>query len=521
MKEKMKSKTILLVLMAFYCLQSCSNDQDATSDSQSTRTTTAYSSFTVGVDTVNKYFDIKMKCVPATDTLSLMLPVWTPGCYTLLEFSRQLTDFKATDNKGNKLSWSKYDKANWRIPCTNVDTVNISYRIFGNTKGNMARIGGRISNTMAFLMPASALMYQENHKDKPVTVHFDMPSNWKNITTPLNHDANNTVTAANVDELYDSPYLIGNQRRILFEHEGHSYEIGYWDGLREDLVSLYINDMKKVITADKEIMGDIPYDKYDFMFLYGNGGSIEHACCQTDFIGEKYLTKNDSLHAKAMNTFAHEYFHLYNVKRIHPIELGPFDYQHEVYCPTLWFFEGITQYYTDKSLRKAGIITPDSFNTIISNNINDTQKYTGHQYMSLRQCGLDMFLNFTNENQNANDVTINYYVKGPIVGMLMDIYIINATNGQKSMDDVMRKMYAFCKSTGRGFTEEEMWQICEEVCGKSMSDIRKYVDTTDEIDYETMLAPVGLTIDRSKWSIKTIENATPTQIKYRNILYYQ
>src|SRR5574344_654793 len=517
MKNKIE---VLLMLFALCFLPACSNDDDETTGGGSIRTTTAYSSFTVSVDTVNKYFDVKMKCVPATDTLSLMLPIWTPGCYTVMEFSRQLTDFNATDNKGNKLTWSKRDRANWRIPCANVDTVNISYRIYGNVQGLVSGIAGRIINTMAFMLPASVFMYQENQKDKPVTVHFDMPSNWKYITTPLSHDANNTVTAENIDELYDSPFLLGNQNRTLFDYEGHPYEVAHWDGLRQDLVASYLDDLKKVITADKEIMGDIPYDKYCFMFLYGDGGSLEHACCQTDFIGNVYL-KDDSRHAKALITFAHEYFHLYNVKRIHPFELGPFDYQHEAYCPTLWFCEGVTHYYTFKSLLKAGIVTPDSFNTLISNNIYITQTYDGRKYMSLRQSSLDIFLNFSNDNANANDVTISYYIKGPVVGMLMDAYIINATNGQKSLDDVMRKLYAFCKTTGRGYTEEELWQMCEEVCGKSMSDIRRYVDTTDEIDYETMLAPVGLTVDRATWKIVPVANATATQLKYRNIMTYQ
>ena len=197
-----------------------------------------------------------------------------------------------------------------------------------------------------------------------------------------------------------------------------------------------------------------------------------------------------------MNFVAHEYFHLYNVKAIRPIELGPFDYGKENYTNMLWVSEGITVFYEYIIMLRAGLLDEEGALNYFSESIKRYENIEGKNHMSLARSSFDIWLNFFNKNENVKETTISYYNKGPIIGLLLDLEIRNNTKNKKSMDDVMRFLYnEYYLKEGRGFTENEFWSVCEKISGKSIQEIRDYVNTVKEVDYKKYLDYAALDID--------------------------
>lgn|SRR5574344_418387 len=475
----------------------------------------------VALDTVNHYFHVQLRCNVCKadqDTLKLQMPVWAPGYYLIVNFPKNLVDFVATDKDGQALKWQKKGNSEWDVLSAGNSTVNVSYRVYANER-SVAE--SRVESSLAFIAPNGVFMYPEGGKAEPVTVALDQPSNWKYISTSLDKTATGELVAENFDMLYDSPVLMGNQRVEKFEQNGKKYEMAFLtpDGL--DSTSL-ISDVKTMMTTTSLMMGDTPYPHYCFLFLDKGQGGLEHANSQADYTGGSFRFANRADYLRTLSFITHEYFHLYNVKRIRPIELGPFDYQKEVFTPMLWVSEGFTVYYEVKLLLQAGLITPDEALATCAEWIQTIEGQEGHRHMSLRQSSYDIWLNFFNRNANGSATRISYYDKGPIIGLLMDIQIIRLTQGKKSLDDVMRALYrTYYQEKGRGFTEEEFWKTCADVAGQPLDEMRRLVDTTDEIDYANLLAPAGLALDKTKSHLLRSPKSNGQQKKVQRLLLWE
>ena len=194
--------------------------------------------------------------------------------------------------------------------------------------------------------------------------------------------------------------------------------------------------------------------------------------------------------------FAHEFFHLYNVKSIRPIVLGPFDYDRECITNMLWLSEGGTVYYEEVILNRAGFLTKDGFLEDAAKNIGKHENIVGHEFQSVAQSSRDTWMLFFNRNENSKDVTINYYDKGATLCMLLDLKIRYETKNVHSLDDVMRTLYqVYNKSKNRGFTDQEFREVCEQAAGCSLAEFFDYIYTTNSIDYAKYLGYAGLNID--------------------------
>ena len=359
-------------------------------------------------------------------------------------------------------------------------------------------------------------MHVDGQTSHPVTVTFQMPATWQHIATGLKPHADDrlTFTAGDFDTLYDSPFLLGNFYVSRFEHEGHPYEFALETPDGAEDIGLE-RDFRRIVSAATRLMGDVPYDNYCLIHMGQGGGGLEHLNSQACYTDGSYRFQSRRAHVKFLAFLAHEYFHLYNVKCIRPVELWPFDYNREAITPMLWVSEGLTCYYEFRLLRQAGIATPDESLELLSTYFSLYAPYEGQHHMSLRQSSYDIWLNFMNNDDNQRDVRISYYFKGPIIGLLFDIDIRRKTNQQRSLDDVMRLLYnRYYKQLQRGFTEEEFWAAAEEVAGQPMTDIRRLVDTTAEPDYNQYLQPAGLCIDTTDWSIRRVLHPTPTQQRF-------
>jgi predicted metalloprotease with PDZ domain len=256
-----------------------------------------------------------------------------------------------------------------------------------------------------------------------------------------------------------------------------------------------MNTLKKVVQAGIEIIGDIPYKQYTFIGIGPGYGGIEHLNNATVSFDGNGLNKKESVN-RMMNFLAHEYFHHYNVKRIRPYELGPFDYDKENRTNLLWVSEGLTVYYEYLMVKRAGLISEQNLFSNFESSINAIENNPGRLYQSLIQASYNTWSEgpFGKQGKDANK-SISYYDKGPGIGMILDLSIRNATQNNKSLDDVMRLLYwQYYKKQQRGFTDAEFQQACETIAGISLNPVFEYVNTTKEVDYNSYLSFAGLKI---------------------------
>ena len=478
--------------------------------------------YVVELDTAKHYLNVELTYNPKdTKELILKMPVWAPGYYLTMDFPKHLTDFAVQTIDGKEIAWRKEGKNAWIIPNTNGQTLKVTYRIYANAR---SVADSRVESHTAFIAPNGVFMYAEGEKHELIEVTYILPENWQNASSGLKVKGNangkhRTFIANDFDILYDSPVLLGNHLVKKFIHEGHEYEFALEtpEGFEE---SPFEDDFRKMVTASSQMMGHVPYDNYCLIHLGRGPGGLEHSNSQACYTSGTFRFPNQKSYLNYMAFTTHEYFHLYNVKAIRPIELGPFDYDKEVHTPTLWIGEGFTVYYETQLLLRAGIIDKEYLLTDLSGYIRDTETTEGHRHMSLRQSSYDIWLNFFNRAANGNDVRISYYIKGPVLGLLFDIRLRELTQGKKSLDDLMRLLYnRYYLKENRGFTEEEFWTSAEEIAGAPLPLLRKYVDTTVEIDYDKMLAPAGLRLNKSTWKLETIPSMSSLQEKIHTDMF--
>lgn len=468
--------------------------------------------FTVSMDNpAAHYFRVVMQCHGLKGkNQDFKMPVWTPGYYQRLDFANNLDSFSVTDGNARPLAWEKTSGNTWRVQSNNAATLTISYII--RTKRAFVATP-YLDDTRGYISPAGVFLHPAGKLQQPVQVVVKPFTAWKDVATGLDTVAGEpyTYTAPDYDALYDSPLLIGNLEELpAFTVSGIPHRfIGYRPGDFDK--AQFMSDLKKIVETASAIIGHIPYRQYVFIAIGPGAGGIEHANSTTiSFNGAGLSSPKERL--RLLNFIAHEYFHHYNVKRIRPIELGPFDYDNGSRTKMLWVSEGLTVYYEYLILRRAGLSTEEDLFNNIRSNITAFETKTGKLYQSLAEASYETWRDGP-FGRTADTVvkTISYYDKGPVVGMLFDFAIRHATKNQRSLDDVMRRLYReFYQQKQRGFTEQELRAVIESTAGSRLDQLFDYIYTTKEINYQKYLAYAGLAMG-SDHKIIRIQNPDALQ----------
>lgn len=457
------------------------------------------------------YYHIHFRYEPDKigQTVTFKMPVWTPGYYWIENYPKNLTRFKATDESGRPLDWKKTEKNNWEIFSDGAKTISVQYDIYAHT---ISVADPYLDKYYGFVSPAGLFMWPKGELDQPVRVTIHPYKDWKTVSTgmPSIPGKQDSYRAADYDQLYDSPVLVGNQKEVEFDVKGvpHYLAILHPDNFH---IPRLENDLTKIITEATDIFGEVPYKKYTFLIMGQGRGGLEHFNSAAVFSNDQvYNPKDREEYRRWLGFLAHEYFHNFNVKRIRPKALGPFDYSRENYTRMLWVAEGFTVYYQYLLLNRAGLISTKETLKRFTNNIRHYEWVPGHKFQSATQSSFNTWIQFFNHGNNAENRTISYYDKGCILGMLTDLQIRHSTGGKKSLDDVMRALYRdYYKDKKRGYTDREFRKTAERVAGTSLDDIFRYASTTDRVDYAKYLAYAGLRIDTTAHALdKAYSGAT-------------
>lgn len=425
-------------------------------------------------------------------TLDLKMPVWTPGSYLVREYARHVQDFVARNGKGEILASQKLSKNHWQVETNNNSELQISYRVYAN---DLTVRTNHLDATHGYFNGAALFFFIPGYEREKIELEIVPPqADWRVSTTlPPVGDQANTFAAADFDTLVDTPVEVGTQKVYDFEVLGKPHSWAIWSQGNIDPAKT-IADTAKIIEAEAELFGGLPYDKYLFLLhLSGSGyGGLEHKdSCTLNY--PRFGFRDRDKYERFLQLVAHEFFHLWNVKRIRPKALEKFDYEAENYTTSLWFCEGTTSYYDILIPLRAGIYNRKTFLKNLSKDINNYLHIPGRMVQPLGESSYDAWIKLYRRDAYSDNNQISYYLKGQLVSLLLDLLIRAKHHNQRSLDDVMRIMWQRFGKDEVGFSEQQLRDVIAEVATEDLSDFfHRYVETTEELPFDHYLDSFGL-----------------------------
>ncbi len=507
----------------------------------------------------------------AQGSVTVQMPAWD-ALYQIRDFGARVTDFRAADAAGNSLPVRRLDKSTWRIE-GHVESraasaeISIQYQVFWDEPGPFDT---QLNSDHAFINLAMILCYVPERRGEDDVVHFsDVPRDWRTaVELPpdksapgaafdANYDAPNFI-APNYDALVDAPVEIGQFDEWTFtggtQGAGRTIRVVY-HGERVDHDAL-TRMLSQIVNYETTMMAGAPFPEYTFFLHVGpnyGGGGMEHANCTAISVDN---------FAQLANVSAHEFFHLWNVKRIRPQTLEPVDHTREMYTRALWFAEGVTSTYAAYTLVRTGLWSHAQFLADLAKQINELESRPARAWQSAEESSLDTWLD-KYSLYNRPEFSISYYNKGQLLGVALDILIRDATDNRASLDDVMRRMNQEYAERGRYYddsagVERAVEQVVREANPGSApnappntepnaelntelnEDLRagridfadffkRYVSGTDEIPFADLLERAGLMLGMLSQSqaskvqgvpqvyyVQDVLSPTPRQLRIRD-----
>jgi len=429
------------------------------------------------------------------ETLFVSLPAWSPGNYEIQNYARYVHGFIAQNSAGASLRWDRRDKDTWRVVTGGSDHVTVDFEYVADTIDlSLARVSGDFGQFLG----TNLFMFEEGHLERPADVRFHLPSGW-HVTTALKGPVDGEYHAANYHELADAMTFLGRYSLDSLQAGGKWIRIALWPAAdyTPAVAANLRNGIAKMAPVQDRIMGDVPYDVYTVFFNVihgpiGFGGGLEHSSSQYDIMPAlAFADPSGNLGDFMYPLLSHEFFHLWNVKRIRPAEMWPYDYHAEQYTPLLWWSEGVTDYYADLTNLRSGLWSPDQF---LENAISNIRQVEDAPEPWSVEDG--------SEATWIHEVYVNssqlYYPKGSLLGLLLDISIRDATDNAHNLDEVMRALYTRYYRQNKGFLTAD---LLSELRAAGMPDVdafyRRYIDGRDSLPYEMVFAKAGLVFRRN------------------------
>ena len=392
------------------------------------------------------------------DSIELVLPVWTPGSYLVREFARHLEGVAADDGEGRKLPLERLDKNRFLVRSAGASRVRVTYRVYAN---ELTVRTCHLDGTHGFVNGAAVFPFVPGRERERHDLEVAAPAGWRVSTALAGGPA--AFSASDYDELADSPLEIGTHRTVRFEALGVPHEIALWGRGNVDEARLAA-DARRVVEAFAALVGGgLPYDRYLFIVHLADkrGGGLEHAASTTLHVARHGFFPREA-YEETLGLLSHELFHAWNVKRLRPAALVPYDYGREQYTRLLWWFEGATSYYENVALARAGILEPKRWLKVLGEALTTLERTPGARKMSLEEASFLAWVKHYRPDENTPNSAISYYLKGELVALALDLEL---RRRGRSLDDVLRVLYARWAEGGGGVPEDGVEQVAGELMG--------------------------------------------------------
>jgi predicted metalloprotease with PDZ domain len=439
----------------------------------------------------NSFFQVTINVEGVSEEITLItMPAWTPGSYAIRDFARNVRLLKARTPENEFLDIQRKDKSTWKVLNGNNRSFTISYEVYA---GEFSVRESHMDSTHAYLNGTSVFMYVEGYKDQSAELIIKPYGDWK-ISTGLERIGDNRFRATNYDIIADSPIEIGLHRSYFFTVDGKEHEVAiYGNGNQDD--ERIVNDAKKIVETYRTMMGTLPYKRYLFIIHLtdeNGGGGLEHLNSTTIDI-DRFSFLERKKYIRFLEVVAHEFFHLWNIKRIRPVELGPFNYKEENYTTMLWVGEGITNFYGNLTVLRAGLITREEYLGHLADIIFYYEMTPGTRYESASDSSFDAWIKLYRQSPNNLNSYVSYYLKGEILGLMISGRICEYTKGQKNLDDLFRHLMEKYNKDGKGYTEKDFITSLVEISALDFAPFfSKYVKDTETVDFQKELRRIGL-----------------------------
>lgn len=449
----------------------------------------------------NHYYNVEMELTNFKNkTIDIKMPIWAPGSYLAREFAKNVNLVKAFDEKNNPLPIEKINKNTWRITRGKATKVDVKYEVYAFELSVRTSF---LDLTHGFVSSSGVFMYVDGYLDKAGQVEVFPYEDFHVITTALKEasegvkrDGSTTFDFTNYDQLVDCPMEIGNQEVFSFTAAGIKHNVALYSFGNYDIIKLK-HDMEKVVQSATDVFGQNPNKEYTFIIhnVVEPEGGLEHT--NSTVLSVSRWTYEGDDYIDFLKLVAHEYFHLWNVKRIRPVELGPFNYDAENYTSLLWVMEGFTSYYEKMILLRAGYYDQETLIKKMFSSLNYVEGSVGARVQPVSHASFDAWIKAYRPNENSSNTTMTYYSRGSVIAMVLDAKIIAKYNGEKCLDHFMRHLYdTYYLGKNRGFSAEEFKHELSTFLGESMDEFfAKYIDGTEIPDYNAIFSPLGLNVE--------------------------
>ncbi|GAB4028001.1 M61 family metallopeptidase [Spirosoma koreense] len=435
--------------------------------------------------------------------VDLQLPAWRPGRYELQQFAKNIQRFTIVDGDGNPLPFRKITKDRWRVQTNGSTELTARYNYYALLPTpNLLNAGSSfISDQLLYVNPVNLCLYAEGRINEPCTLELAIRDGWT-IACGLPQTGPKTLAATDFYELVDCPLIAGPALQdIRYEVDGVQFHVWIQGGWRTDGTPTFdaeriMQDFSLFSTKQIRLYGEFPERDYHFLTLvlpvpYYHG--VEHRNSTVLVLGP--ADEGEGLYQDLLGVSSHELFHAWNIIRIRPIELLPYDFTKENYFPTCFVAEGVTTYYGDLMLRQSGVFTDEAYLKELQVLFKRHFEHNGRAFQSLVESSWDLWLD--GYDKGVPDRKVSVYHKGAIAALILDLHIRRLTDHNRSLDDVMRLMWQRFGKPFLGYSLEEYRSVTEEVAGEPLAwyyDLCIFGNEPLEAKLNEYLAWVGLQI---------------------------
>lgn len=438
-------------------------------------------------------YDLEVTFRPSQRETLLRLPAWRPGRYLIQNYAANVRQWWAKNVHGKTLPVEKVDKSTWLIRSRPNEKVTFGYRFFA---GVLDAGSSYLSRQEAYFNGTNLFVMVDEQRDVPVSLDLKVPEGWR-VETQLTRDDRGIFHARDYDYLIDSPAIVSPSLIThTFEESGCRVSLVFQNAAEDD-TARFVDPVRAIVRAHIERFEGIPTRSYRFLYHYADlwhGVEHEDSCSITVKSDEVRGSKPGSAafdHFLAITS--HEFFHLWNVKRILPQSFLPYDYSRETYTRLLWAMEGITSYFGERTILTSGLWTTERYLEHLATEIGTLEAIPGKNFLSLSQASFDGWLQEPAQMHDKSNAWISFYNKGEIVAALLDLEIRRRTAGKRSLDDLMRTLWTRYGKKKKGIEEDAIARIARSVTGSDFSDFfRRYVDGVEPLPYDEVFGAAGL-----------------------------